>query len=75
MAGQVAKGPAIRSDAAREGASENTTAVEAAEKQWICAATSDATMRRSLGLDTYRYEWAGESHLLELAPLMPFDTY
>lgn len=56
----VARGPAIRSDAAREEASENVTAVEVGEGQWDCAAVSDAALRKSLGLETYRYLWAGK---------------
>ena len=57
--GKVARGPAIRSDAAREMASDNTTSVMIEEGEWDCRAAQDSALRRSLGLDTYRYFWAG----------------
>ncbi|KAL3479825.1 Alpha/Beta hydrolase protein [Aspergillus californicus] len=57
--GNVAKCPAIRSDAAREQANENVTVVLEVEGEWDCTAAADAALRRSLGLDTYRYLWAG----------------
>lgn len=58
--GLVAQGPAIRSDAAREMASSNDTATNVVEEEWDCTAVNDAYMRKELGLDTYRYFWAGE---------------
>jgi hypothetical protein len=57
--GKVAKGPVIRSDAERESPSANLTSTLTAQKQWNCAAAADAPMRKALGLDTYRYYWAG----------------
>ena len=66
--GQVAKGPAIRSDAAREWASDNITAVMETEGEWICAAATDSALRLSLGLETYRYLWAGKFELSSLPP-------
>ncbi|OQE67758.1 hypothetical protein PENNAL_c0162G01063 [Penicillium nalgiovense] len=57
--GKVARGPAIRSDAAREMSSDDVTRVMEAEGEWDCTAASDSSMRRSLGHDTYRYLWAG----------------
>ncbi|PYH95647.1 carboxylesterase, type B [Aspergillus ellipticus CBS 707.79] len=57
--GQVARGPAIRSDAAREDASDNTTSVMINEGEWDCTAALDTALRRTLGLDTYRYFWGG----------------
>ncbi|CAI7595607.1 unnamed protein product [Penicillium glandicola] len=59
LEGKVAKGPAIRSDAAREQANQNTTITLEVEGEWDCTAASDAAMRYSLGLDTYRYYWTG----------------
>jgi carboxylesterase type B len=29
------------------------------ESEWICTAYEDSILRASLGLETYRYEWAG----------------
>ncbi|PWY82015.1 alpha/beta-hydrolase [Aspergillus heteromorphus CBS 117.55] len=57
--GQVARGPSIRSDAAREDASDNTTSVMISEGEWDCRAAMDTALRRSIGLDTYRYFWGG----------------
>lgn len=61
MEGKVAKRPSIRSDAAREMTSTNTTAVNAGERTWDCYALSDSILRAENGLETYRYYWAGES--------------
>lgn len=58
-AGKVARGPAIRSDASREMATTNETATMETEDEWICTAYQDSILRASLGLDTYRYMWAG----------------
>ncbi|KAJ6024495.1 hypothetical protein N7540_005292 [Penicillium herquei] len=57
--GQVARGPAIRSDASREMAATNETEVNEFEGEWVCTAYGDSILRASLGLTTYRYEWAG----------------
>ncbi|ORY69089.1 carboxylesterase, type B [Pseudomassariella vexata] len=57
--GKIAKGPAIRSHAARESPSTNETAVEASQLRWDCATASDVALRHSIGLDTHRYLWAG----------------
>ncbi|KAL7657172.1 hypothetical protein ACMYSQ_006223 [Aspergillus niger] len=59
LEGKVARGPAIRSDAAREDASANTTSVMISEGEWDCRAAQDSALRKSLGLETYRYFWAG----------------
>ncbi|KAL4896935.1 Alpha/Beta hydrolase protein [Aspergillus ambiguus] len=56
---KVARGPAIHSNAAREMASTNISSTRETEKEWLCSSVSDAAMRHSLGLDTYRYLWAG----------------
>jgi len=42
-------------------ASTNTTKTMGAEHDWDCTAVADAIARKALGLDTYRYLWAGES--------------
>lgn len=59
LEGKVARGPAIRSDASREDASANTTSVMISEGEWDCRAAQDSALRKSLGLETYRYFWAG----------------
>ncbi|KAL4733148.1 Alpha/Beta hydrolase protein [Aspergillus similis] len=74
--GLVARGPAIRSDASREMAMEG---------EWICTAYRDAILRSTLGLETYRYEWAGNFSNISPVPylgafhwsdlLMIFGTY
>ncbi|QKX64570.1 uncharacterized protein TRUGW13939_11745 [Talaromyces rugulosus] len=58
-AGKVARGPAIRSDASREQANTNESVTMEVEGEWICTAYTDSILRSSLGLDTYRYMWAG----------------
>ncbi|KAL3428953.1 alpha/beta-hydrolase [Aspergillus tetrazonus] len=82
---KVARGPAIRSDAAREMSSENVSRVMEAEGEWDCTAATDSAMRRSLGLDTYRYLWGGNFSNISPVPwlgayhwsdlLMIFGTY
>ncbi|RAH42132.1 carboxylesterase, type B [Aspergillus brunneoviolaceus CBS 621.78] len=57
--GHVARGPAIRSNVDRESASTNLTASALTEMEWSCATAMDAALRRAIGLDTYRYFWAG----------------
>ncbi|OJJ42157.1 hypothetical protein ASPZODRAFT_77614 [Penicilliopsis zonata CBS 506.65] len=57
--GKVARGPAIRSDASREMAGSQEDMTMEVEGEWICTAWIDAKRRASLGLETYRYEWAG----------------
>ncbi|KAJ6015803.1 alpha/beta-hydrolase [Penicillium herquei] len=59
LEGKVAKGPAVRSDTERESASTNLTSTAEAEVEWDCVAALDTTRRYALGLDTYRYYWAG----------------
>jgi carboxylesterase type B len=56
-----------------------------ADGEWDCTAASDSAMRRSLGLDTYRYLWAGNFSNISPVPwlgayhwsdlLMIFGTY
>lgn len=61
LEGKVAKGPAIRSFAAREIAADNNiTSSQENARQWVCLAASDTALRFSQGLDTYRYLWAGK---------------
>ncbi|KAJ5662657.1 hypothetical protein N7462_011583 [Penicillium macrosclerotiorum] len=58
--GKVAKGPAIRSFAAREIAVDNNiTSSQVDAQKWVCSALSDTVLRYTHGLDTYRYFWAG----------------
>jgi carboxylesterase type B len=59
VSGQVASGPAIRSDASREYPLTDEHLVNEYEHEWVCAAYDDSILRASLGLTTYRYEWAG----------------
>ncbi|XHG03598.1 hypothetical protein AWENTII_006899 [Aspergillus wentii] len=83
--GKVARGPSIRSDAAREFPDQNTTSVDVSEGVADCLALSDAKLRSSLGLDTYRYYWAGNFSNISPVPwlgafhwtdlLMIFGTY
>ncbi|KAL4820013.1 carboxylesterase, type B [Aspergillus spinulosporus] len=82
---KVARGPAIRSDVAREMSSEDVTRVMQAEGEWDCTAASDSAMRRSLGPDIYRYLWGGNFSNISPVPwlgayhwsdlLMIFGTY
>ncbi|KAH8657942.1 Alpha/Beta hydrolase protein [Xylariales sp. PMI_506] len=57
--GKVAKGPAIRSNAATEIPSRNVTSSIEDAQAWTCTNYEDTVLRQSLGLDTYRYFWAG----------------
>ncbi|KAJ5274040.1 alpha/beta-hydrolase [Penicillium angulare] len=57
--GKVAPGPSIRSDTAREDPSTNATDVSMNEGVSDCRALLDSERRESIGLDTYRYYWAG----------------
>lgn len=57
--GKVAPGPEIRSNAAREMASTNLTSTAISQKQWLCKSLEEAKLRYDVGLDTYRYIWAG----------------
>ncbi|KAJ6018316.1 hypothetical protein N7451_001695 [Penicillium sp. IBT 35674x] len=59
LAGKVARGPAIRSDASREQANADESITMEVEGEWICTAYEDSILRASLGLETYRYLWAG----------------
>lgn len=55
------------------------------EGEWICTAYTDSILRSSLGLDTYRYMWAGNFSNISPVPylgafhwsdlLMIFGTY
>lgn len=55
------------------------------EGQWICTAYDDSKLRATLGLETYRYEWAGNFSNISPVPylgafhwsdlLMIFGTY
>ncbi|GAT22659.1 para-nitrobenzyl esterase [Aspergillus luchuensis] len=84
-AGRVARGPAIRSDASREQASTSESMTMEVEGEWICTAYEDSIRRSSLGLETYRYEWAGNFSNISPVPylgafhwsdlLMIFGTY
>ncbi|KAL4919257.1 Alpha/Beta hydrolase protein [Aspergillus aurantiobrunneus] len=58
LEGKVARGPAIRSSAARESASPNITSTAEAQREWLCSSVSDTRLRYELNLDTYRYLWA-----------------
>ncbi|KAJ5666820.1 hypothetical protein N7462_011229 [Penicillium macrosclerotiorum] len=85
LSGKVARGPSIRSDAAREFPSTNTTSVNEEEGEADCLAASNSALRASLGLDTYRYLWAGNFTNISPVPwlgafhwsdlLMIFGTY
>ncbi|OJJ42440.1 hypothetical protein ASPZODRAFT_105113 [Penicilliopsis zonata CBS 506.65] len=59
LAGKVARGPAIRSDVAREISTNDEATTAEEEGEWICTAMDDSALRLSLGLETYRYLWAG----------------
>ncbi|KAJ9132161.1 Carboxylesterase family protein [Pleurostoma richardsiae] len=59
LEGKVARGPAIRSNAAREHPSDNITDVNYQEGLSDCEAVKYIALRKSLGLETYRYYWAG----------------
>lgn len=83
----MAPGPAIRSNAAREDpiTPGNDTATMETTGEWLCASYKDALLRASLGLETYRYEWAGNFTNISPVPwlgafhwsdlLMIFGTY
>lgn len=58
-AGKVARGPAIRSDVSREQANQDESVTMEVEGEWVCTAYWDSVRRAKLGLETYRYEWAG----------------
>lgn len=83
--GQVATGPAIRSDVSREQASEDEATTMEVEGEWVCTAFRDSVRRASLGLPTYRYEWSGNFSNISPVPylgafhwsdlLMIFGTY
>ncbi|KAJ5278774.1 hypothetical protein N7478_004146 [Penicillium angulare] len=83
--GKVARGPAIRSDASREQANTNQSVTMEVEGEWICTAYQDSLLRASLGLETYRYLWAGNFSNISPVPylgafhwsdlLMIFGTY
>ncbi|KAE8329705.1 alpha/beta-hydrolase [Aspergillus sergii] len=83
--GSVAKGPAIRSTASREQANTAENITMEGEGEWVCTAYEDSVLRSSLGLDTYRYEWAGNFSNISPVPylgafhwsdlLMIFGTY
>ncbi|RAH85436.1 alpha/beta-hydrolase [Aspergillus japonicus CBS 114.51] len=82
---KVAPGPSIRSDAAREFPDQNSTYVAEEEGVSDCLARSDSELRASIGLDTYRYYWAGNFSNISPVPwlgafhwtdlLMIFGTY
>jgi carboxylesterase type B len=40
------------------------------EGEWICTAYDDSKLRASLGLDTYRYEWAGNFSNISPVPYL-----
>lgn len=83
--GKVAPGPAIRSDVFRESPSTNDTATAIFEASSVCAAFQDAVQRKSVGLETYRYQYAGNFSNISPVPwlgafhwtdlLMIFGTY
>ncbi|KAJ5925762.1 hypothetical protein N7454_007272 [Penicillium verhagenii] len=85
LSGKVARGPAIRSDASREQANEDETVTMEVEGEWICTAYEDSILRAYLGLETYRYLWAGNFSNISPVPylgafhwsdlLMIFGTY
>lgn len=54
LEGEVAPGPSLRSDAAREFPSDNITYVNEEEGIADCLAASNRALRVSIGLDTYR---------------------
>jgi len=64
--GKVAKGPAVRSNAATEIPTEGnlTESIEDAQA-WTCTNYKDSVLRQSVGLDTYRYFYAGQSQLYD----------
>lgn len=60
QAKKVARGPAIRSFAAREmSVDNNITDSQEEARQWNCLAAFDTKQRFSLGLGTFRYFWGG----------------
>ncbi|KAF2768105.1 carboxylesterase, type B [Teratosphaeria nubilosa] len=69
-AGKVAKGPAIRSDVAREQMNENSTITEEVEEQWVCTALDDSSARQKLGLETYRYYYGGNFSNISPVPYL-----
>ncbi|KAL4807023.1 alpha/beta-hydrolase [Aspergillus unguis] len=70
LTGQVAGGPAIRSDASREMATADESKAMETEGEWICTAHDDSKLRASLGLETYRYEWAGNFSNISPVPYL-----
>ncbi|KAJ5982844.1 hypothetical protein N7481_004943 [Penicillium waksmanii] len=85
ISGQVARGPPIRSDASREMATTEEAKAMESEGEWVCTAYDDSKLRATLGLETYRYEWAGNFSNISPVPylgafhwsdlLMIFGTY
>ncbi|GKZ49030.1 hypothetical protein AbraIFM66951_001280 [Aspergillus brasiliensis] len=69
-AGRVARGPAIRSTTSRELSSTSATTTMETVGEWVCAAYQDSVLRSSLGLETYRYEWAGNFSNISPAPYL-----
>ncbi|CAK7200912.1 hypothetical protein SEUCBS139899_003612 [Sporothrix eucalyptigena] len=58
--GKVAPGPAIRSNAAAEtSTANNETATAITAQAYTCKNYDETLLRESIGLDTYRYFWAG----------------
>lgn len=70
---KVARGPSIRSDAAREFPGTNTTAVNIQEGESDCLALSDTKLRESIGLETYRYIWAGKYRTRQIYLSISFE--
>lgn len=65
LTGQVAKGPAIRSNAATEIPNEtNLTESIADSLSWTCTNYEDSILRYNAGLETYRYFYEGEYRFL-----------
>ncbi|KAI2791820.1 hypothetical protein POX_c04699 [Penicillium oxalicum] len=86
QAKKVARGPAIRSFAAREmSVDNNITDSQEEARQWNCLAAFDTKQRFSLGLGTFRYFWGGNFTNISPVPwlgafhfsdlLMIFGTY
>ncbi|GKZ29543.1 hypothetical protein AbraIFM66950_005380 [Aspergillus brasiliensis] len=69
-AGRVARGPAIRSTTSRELSSTSATTTMETVGEWVCAAYKDSVLRSFLGLETYRYEWAGNFSNISPAPYL-----
>lgn len=54
-------------------ATTNVTATMETEGEWLCTAASDASLRLSLGLQTYRYLWAG--NFTNISPVNYLGAY